>query len=440
MLQAEMIMIECPPKIRKEDFDKALRLSSNAAVAEAVDEINRQYLYWTDVKYRAASADVSPQELWACVKLSRMFSRILEIGPYRFKFYATDTMQQMCHEFDMSLGGYLGTQSFIPDADKNRYLVNSNMEEAIASSKMEGASTTRRLAKEMLRKSISPRNRGEQMIHNNYETIRYILDHRQDKFTKEALLHIHRLMTYKTLEDSSDEGRFRTDNNVVVEDGITHETIHTPPDCTQVEGLIEAICGLFNDDDFKGVFVHPIIKGVIIHFLIAFIHPFVDGNGRTARAVFYWYMLRRGYWLTEYLSISLIIGRSKRKYEKAYLYTECDDNDLGYFIAYHLHAISQAYGALRKYIQRKIDERQQTSDIFRLGNINARQAQIIKWYNDTPDISFSVKEIKVRMNVSYPTAKGDLDRLVELGYVDVVAVNRVKRMYIRSKNFEELLR
>lgn len=59
MLQAEMIMIECPPKIRKEDFDKALRLSSNAAVAEAVDEINRQYLYWNDVKYRAASADVS---------------------------------------------------------------------------------------------------------------------------------------------------------------------------------------------------------------------------------------------------------------------------------------------------------------------------------------------------------------------------------------------
>ena len=88
-------MIECPPKIRKEDFDKALRLSFNAAVAEAVDEINRQYLYWTDVKYRAASADVSPQELWACVKLSRMFSRILEIGPYRFKFYATDTMQQL---------------------------------------------------------------------------------------------------------------------------------------------------------------------------------------------------------------------------------------------------------------------------------------------------------------------------------------------------------
>lgn len=69
-------------------------------------------------------------------------------------------MQQLCHEFDMNLGGYLGTQSFIPEADKNRYLISSNMEEAIASSQMEGAATTRKIAKDMLRKSISPRTRG----------------------------------------------------------------------------------------------------------------------------------------------------------------------------------------------------------------------------------------------------------------------------------------
>lgn len=118
-------------------------------------------------------------------------------------------MQQLCHEFDMNLGGYLGTQSFIPEADKNRYLISSNMEEAIASSQMEGAATTRKIAKDMLRKSISPRTRGggEQMIHNNYETIRFILQHKDEEFTKETLLHIHQLMTYRTLDDSNDEGR-----------------------------------------------------------------------------------------------------------------------------------------------------------------------------------------------------------------------------------------
>lgn len=432
-------MIESPPKIRKEDFDKALRKSIEPEVASLTNDANRQYLYWTDIKYKELPGDLSARELWACVKLSRMFAKTLEIGRYRFKLHVTDHMQQQCHEFDMNLGGYLGTQSFIPDADKNRYLVSSNMEEAIASSQMEGAATTRKIAKDMLRKSISPRTRSEQMIYNNYETIRFILEHRDEKFTKETLLHIHRLMTYKTLEDPNDEGRFRTDNNVVVEDGITHETIQTPPDCSEIEALVADVCKFFDEDNFNGVFIHPIIKGIIIHFLIAFIHPFVDGNGRTARAVFYWYMLRRGYWLTEYLSISRIIARSKRQYEKAYLYTECDANDLGYFIAYHLRAVGLAYDELRQYIQRKIDEKQQTSDFLKLGNINARQAQIIKWYNDTPNISFSVKEIQTRMNVSYPTAKGDLDGLVKSGYLESIAVNKVKHTYVRSEQFEKMV-
>ena len=432
-------MIESPPKITKENFDKALRLSVDREIAALVDGINREYSYWTEIKYRSLPGKISPQDLWACVKLSRMFAKTLEIGAYRLKLYVTDSMQRLCHEFDMNLGGYLGTQSFIPEADKNRYLISSNMEEAIASSQMEGASTTRKIAKEMLRKSISPRTRSEQMICNNYETIRFILEHKDEDFTKETLLHIHRLMTHETLEDRNDEGRFREDNDVVVEDGITHETIHTPPDYREIEGLIGAICKLFNENDFNGVFVHPAIKGIIIHFLIAFIHPFADGNGRTARAVFYWYMLRRGYWLTEYLSVSRIIARSKRQYEKAYLYTECDANDLGYFVAYHLQAINKAYCELRKYIQRKIDEQQQTSDFLKLGNINARQAQIVKWYHDSPNISFSVKEIQIRMNVSYPTAKGDLDGLVKLGYVDAIAVNKVKYIYVRSRRFGELI-
>ena len=432
-------MIETPPKIKKDDFDKALRLSSSSDIANLVNEINTQYLYWTDVKYKSIPKGVSPHDLWACVKLSRLFAKSLEIGSYRFKLYVTDSMQQLCHDFDMNLGGLLGTQSFIPEADKNRYLVSSNMEEAIASCQMEGAATTRKLAKDMLRKSISPRTRGEQMIYNNYATIRFILEHKEDDLTPATLLHIHQLMTNKTLTDNNDVGHFREDNDVVVENGITHEVIHIPPDYREVKELIDAVCRFFNEDNFNNIFIHPIIKGIIIHFLIGFIHPFADGNGRTARAVFYWYMLRKGYWLTEYLSISRIISKSKRQYEKAYLYTECDENDLGYFVAYNLRAINLSYNDLRKYIQRKIDEKQQTSDFLKLDNINARQAQIIKWYSDSPNLSFSVKEIQTRMNISYPTAKGDLEGLVKLGYVKPIAVNKIKHIYIRSDNFDTLI-
>jgi Fic family protein len=433
-------MIETPPTFNLRDAIQAsVKFGQQEDVRALVSEINERYEYWSDVKYKRRPKEISAENLWACVKVSRLFSRTLTFGDYKFKLFITDSMQRMCHQFDMNLGGYMGTQSFIPSEDKNRYLVSSNMEEAIASSQMEGAATTRRVAKDMLRKAISPRNRSEQMIRNNYETIRYILEHKDEDFTVEQLLRIHKLMTDKTLSDKDDEGRFRTDDNVVVENGITHEVVHTPPSHDKIESLMDSICLFFNEDDEKN-FIHPIIKAIILHFLIGFIHPFADGNGRTARAFFYWYMLKRGYWLTEYLSISSIISKSKGQYEKAYLYTENDENDLGYFIEYHLRVMEKSYEELRRYIQRKIEEKSQVSDFIRLGNINERQAQIIKWLNDDPSLSFTVKELKNRFSTSDQTIREDLNRLVDKGFLDVIAVNKVKKNYLASSNFHDLIK
>ena len=100
---------------------------------------------------------------------------------------------------------------------------------------------------------------------------------------------------------------------------------------------------MFFNDKYPRQFIHPIIRGIVIHFMISFVHPFVDGNGRTARAMFFWYMLRQGYWLTEYLSISRVIAKSKKAYEKAFLYTEADGMDIGYFVAYNLRVLEQSF-------------------------------------------------------------------------------------------------
>jgi len=192
------------------------------------------------------------------------------------------------------------------------------MEEAIASSQMEGASTTRKVAKDMLRKQIKPINKSQQMIANNYATIQYLVEHKGEDFSKEALLNIHHLISTNTLERTTDEGAFRTDDSIMVMNNINGEVVHTPPSASDIEGLIVSLCSFANGNS-DGPFIHPIIKGIIIHFMLAYIHPFVDGNGRTARSLIYWYLLKNGYWLTEYLSISRVIYRSKARYEKAFL-------------------------------------------------------------------------------------------------------------------------
>ena len=431
-------MVEQPPIIQDKTYSKAFSLYGRQDVMALVNEINEDYLFWNDVKYKRRPYDVSAEELWAVIKLSRLGSRTFEWNHYGINVAITNKMQRLCHEFDMNFGGSWGNNSIIPNEDKEQYLISSLMEEAISSSQMEGASTTRKVAKDMLRKNISPQNRSEQMIFNNYASIQFITHHKEDELSPELLLQIHSLMTRKTLEKPEYEGSFRDNDDVVVENSITHEVVHTPPSYSEIPEFVAELCRFANNED-KNVFIHPIIKAIIIHFMIAYVHPFVDGNGRTARALFYWYMLKKGYWLTEYLSISRIIYRSKKNYEKAYLYAEADQGDIGYFITYHLRVLELAFRELKSYIEKKITQKQSNSDILLVGGINERQATIISWFRDNPNTVLTVKELVTRFAISNPTARLDIDGLVNMGLLTRIPVNKVKSNYIKSPDFDNIL-
>lgn len=432
-------MIEQPPKLDTKLIQKATKLSARTDITPLIRNINDDYLYWTEVKYKSHPADLSSEHIWAAAKLNRLMQQIKIWEDCPFTLSITNNMQKLCHYFDMNFGGSWENSTIIPSEDRERYLISSLMEEAISSSQMEGAATTRRVAKEMLRKSISPHNKSEQMIVNNYEGIRFIAEHKDDKMSMELLLKIHSKMTAKTLNDSTNEGKFRQNNDIVVIDGITNEIVHTPPSYKEIPDFINRICE-FANNEAKDVFIHPIIKAIIIHFLLAYLHPFVDGNGRTARALFYWYMLKNGYWLTEYLSISRIIYASKRQYEKAYLYVETDDYDLGYFVTYHLKVLSLAFKKLQDYIQRKIYQRQNSINLLKLGSINERQAIILSLYRDNPKMIMTVKEVENRFSVSHTTAKSDLDGLVSQQFLKKIPINKVKFSYIKGELFDSKTR
>jgi Fic family protein len=433
-------MIEVPPKIDKKNFSKALSMLRNKECLEKIKTINNKYLYWDKVKYQTKSDDFSPIDLWTAIKLTRNLDyKHLKFGKYKFSFSQTDYIQKILHEFDLNIGGNLGAQKIIPEQEKDKYLVSSIMEEAIASSQIEGAVTTRKKAKEMLRKNDKPRSKSEQMILNNYRTIQTIVEWKSQPLTIELLLHIHKLISNNTLDDKNDEGTFRTSNDIYVVNHIESEIVHTPPDFKEIPTLIEEVCNFFNNDkpDF---FIHPVIKGIILHFLIGYIHPFVDGNGRTARTLFYWYLLSKGYWLTEYLSISRLIVKSKNQYESAYLYTENDENDLTYFINYNLKTMDKAYDALRTYIQRKIDEKKYITNFQKIQFINNRQAEILKWFYDEPHLLLTVKEVENRLRVSNQTARTDLQQLIQYGYVELIQINKKKQAFARISDFENKIK
>lgn len=429
--------IEKAPSISQEDLLSAMLLTPNDKVQEVVNKVNETFEYWDTIKYKRCPEGCTPQQLWTYVKAARVKSMMSVWGKYGITLTLTNQMQRMCHEIDMNWGGSWGTDSIIGDENKEQYLVGSLMEEAIYSSQMEGAATTRKVAKEMLRKKMTPKDKSQQMIANNYQTIQFIVSHKDALLTPELLLQIHQLMTEHTMQNPQEAGCFRSNNDVVVENGITHETVHIPPTYEEIPNFVEDLCRFFNEQDAPQ-FIHPIIRGIIIHFMVAYVHPFADGNGRTARALFYWYMLKQGYWLTEYLSISRVIAKSKKSYEKAFLYTEADDMDMGYFVAYNMRVLQQSFKQLQDYIKRKQEEKRAANSFLRIGNINARQAQIIKMFADDSNLVVTIADLQAKFLVSPTTAKADVVGLMNMGLLSEISFNKVKKGYIKGEQFDEI--
>ncbi|MBL7698948.1 MAG: Fic family protein, partial [Chitinophagaceae bacterium] len=235
-----------------------------------------------------------------------------------------------------------------------------------------------------------------------------------------------------TLSNHADEGRIRLDNEVNVVDVSNGEVIHIPPDVGSLPVLLPQLFDFFNDDA-GGIFIHPVVKACIIHFMIGYIHPFVDGNGRTARALFYWFLIKKGYWLTEFLSISKIILRSKGQYARAFQYTEIDQNDMTYFIAYNLHAMKLSFIELRRYIERKNEQKKRITRFFGEDDLSYRQSIILDWFINEPALVLTVKEAENRLGVSNLSARLDINNLLDKGYLKKVNLNKVLTGFVKGE-------
>jgi Fic family protein len=397
-----------------------------------------QYPYWEKWKYIAREWGYDEKKLWAAVRIIRGGNNLQLTSSYLFKINAPSLMQKYVHEFDINLGGSIQSDGIIPSQEKERYLLSSLMEEAIASSQLEGAVTTRKLAKEMLETNRKPRNESEQMIANNYEGMKWIVRNKNKPFTIDNILELHGIITRNTLANSKDEGAFRSDDTINVVDVQTGEIVHMPPSFERLQELMLAFCDFANEKEPDRFFVHPITRGIILHFLLGFIHPFADGNGRTARSVFYWYLVKKGYWLVEYMSVSRVILQAKAQYARAYLHTELDNNDLTYFILYNLRCLQIALKELKKYIERKTKEKDSTIGLLRNTVFNDRQISLLQEIIHDQSTSFSVNQLQQWFKVSNQTARNDLNELANAGLLEFRKSGKQLRFFA-TQNFTQIL-
>lgn len=382
------------------------------------------YLHWDRLYHLRPPDGFTVEEWWLVIKLQRRgFLRQIPFKDKQrrsFQFLLPDVVQEQLHQIDMGAGGTIGIpEPIVNPQTRDQYYIKSLIQEAVTSSQLEGAATTRKIAKEMIQTGRKPRDRSEQMILNNYMTMRRIAELKSEPLTPALVFEIHRLITEKTLDDPAAAGRLRrSDERRVVAD-VKGNIYHDPPPADELPERLAAMCAFANGET-PDYFIHPTIRAIILHFWLAYDHPFVDGNGRTARAIFYWAMLRQGFWLFEFISISSILLKAPTKYARSFLYTETDDNDLTYFIVAQMEAIQKATRELHSYIDRKAQEVHEIETRMRiLDRFNHRQAALIRHALKHPFQEYTVGSHRKSHNVVYETSRTDLLNLYQRGILEM---------------------
>jgi len=424
-----MKMPRTPPAWEESAFELFRQPDFRAHMATISAVYPDRYFHWDEVRCRPVPSSFPPREhWWAYLKLKRMSqSREVPLQDKKgnsFRYCLVDPIPELLHELDQSCSGHFQLPGQVQQAEgRERYTISSFMEEAIRSSQIEGAVETRKIAKEMLRVGRAARNKSEQMILNNYHAMQCIKEWKKESFTPEMLFELHRILTVDTMPEEQ-IGRFRRDEERVEISDEYGEVFHIPPGASLLGDRVSKMCRFANGAT-DGQFVHPVLRAIILHFWLAFDHPFLDGNGRCARALFYWGMLKENYWLAEFISISEIIYRAPVKYYRAFLYTETDDNDLTYFILYHLQVIRKAVGELHEYIDRKTKEIQELEKQLRLAkNVNHRQRALLSNALRHPDRQYTFESHQRCHGISYQTARTDLMALNDMGFLNADKAGR----------------
>ncbi|HET6333885.1 MAG TPA: Fic family protein [Polyangiales bacterium] len=389
-----------------------------------------RYLHWDEFRRRPPPGGLTSEQWWGAQKLGRFGARVeipsfVDVRGKPFWYCRLDAIDRATHTLDRRDAVREMIEAVGDMSVRTQYRVDQWIEEAISSSLIEGAKlTTRAEARDMVRSGRTPTTHGERMVANNYAAMNRLLELTDQPLQFDDLLEIHSILGAGALDAPNAEGRLRTAaDDVRVEDTVTGETWFVPPAADELRSRLDALLAFANQSLDAQPFVHPLLRAIILHFWLAYLHPFIDGNGRMARALFYRQMLRSGYDFAQYLSISGPIDRSKRAYYRSFVYTETDEGDLTYFLLNQLQVLSAATTELVEHLRERSQRLLAVANALPSSDaLNHRQRSVLSDLvrQRLPDATVSGHASS--HGVTYLTARKDLQ--------DMVASKLLKRVRI----------
>lgn len=385
-----------------------------------------RYLSYDELRHRI-DGDLDHKLVWSLVKSARnrQKAKIIKLGEPRKQchYLLTPLIQKAISEVDRNTtsASLEWISSKIGEKSQVEYLLNDLIEdESISSSQLEGAATTTRVAKELLKRNRKPRSEDEKMIVGNYKLMIFAWENRETPLSLDLLRKMHQVAVEGIDDDAYAPGNFRKsdDVHVVNSDG---EIVHTPPSYKTLKNRLKEFVNWVNEDheaSDDSSYIHPLIKAITIHFCIGYEHPFQDGNGRVARALFYWYMFKKDFASFRYIAISVLLKKAPTKYGKSYLYAESDQMDLTYFIEHQSSVIIRAIQKFKDSYKNAATEIDRFNEwLFKSGlykKLSDKQRTVFQVAKSEVAIAFTIRNVEKNLGCSYNTASSVLNGLVDL--------------------------
>ena len=373
-----------------------------------------RYVSEEEVKHRLEHEKVPGKwnEIWQKITNMRKVGAVpmfLDVLDMKFWYFPSDSINKKISEIE-TLGTKLYDKVSSNSTFIKSFLADAEVEEAISSAIYEGANTTRAKAKQLLESGKRPASKDDWMLLNNMEALDWIKKNRSNSVSIELILKIHQIVTKNTLEgaDTNYCGKFRDDSVVV--NNSQGKVVHEGIEYTKVETALKEVIKTLTSHPR---YLHPLIRGIALHYFVAYIHPFFDGNGRTARTLFYFKLMKHDLKFLELLSISAHLKNTGNQYEKAFEKVQSNDWDLTYFIDYCLESLLAAL----KIVQGKVDyllKMNLLKDAYPLNDnqIGLLQRLVLNKYRIV-----NIEAYAEDIGKSREVARQDLKQLVKIGFL-----------------------
>ena len=400
-----------------------------------------RYLHWNEFRRRPAPEGLSCEQAWSAVKVARaakvFVPGFVDAHGVVFGYVRVDAIERAVHEWDRKqlvpeLVTYASDAGVKQGAHMVSWLQTLMQNEALSSSVFEGAKlATREQGMHMLAHGLAPKDKSERMVLNNMRAMQQVVAMRERPLTREDLLALHLTLTDGALETKYKRaaGRFRHVREDIAVRDLEGQVWFQPPPAGEIEARIAQLLA-FANDEAGGAFHHPVVAAIVLHFWMAWVHPFVDGNGRLARALFYWRMLRSGYDVAEYLSISTPLLEAPNAYLRAFLHTETDERDLTYFVLHQLGVLHEAVEAVRRDLHARIAEvGAKRAASKKYAALNDRQVALLERLGETRGAYVTFASHMRTHGVSMQTARTDLAGVEKGKWVRRVRVGHEMRFF-----------